>query len=183
MNETVQCRFQLACPVSRTTEASSACENVRPIAAPICATSLAGPSRSSRAISDACKLAGTVASPETEPPLQPPGSRPRSPPQEPPSSFLPRTEERRRCAPRSLPTHPPLVPSFPPDPAMTATTSRCPKPVERQARHMRLSHPWRVELRAESYDEQCRESFDSIHGQAEYLETRRIDPVHILEDH
>ena len=37
-----------------------ACENSRPIAAPICATSLAGPSRSSRAISDACRLAGTA---------------------------------------------------------------------------------------------------------------------------
>jgi hypothetical protein len=34
--------------------------NSRPIAAPICATSLARPSRSSRAISDACKLAGTA---------------------------------------------------------------------------------------------------------------------------
>ena len=30
------------------------------MAAPICATSLAGPSRSSRAISEACKLAGTA---------------------------------------------------------------------------------------------------------------------------
>ena len=44
----------------RTTKASRAWENSRPIAAPICATSLAGPSRSSRAISDACKLAGTA---------------------------------------------------------------------------------------------------------------------------
>ena len=44
----------------RATDASRACENSRPIAAPICATSLAGPSRSSRAISDACKLAGTA---------------------------------------------------------------------------------------------------------------------------
>ena len=30
------------------------------MAAPICATSLAGPSRSSRAISEACRLAGTA---------------------------------------------------------------------------------------------------------------------------
>ena len=44
----------------RTTAASRAWENSRPIAAPICATSLAGPSRSSRAISDACRLAGTA---------------------------------------------------------------------------------------------------------------------------
>jgi hypothetical protein len=45
--------------VPRTTETSRSCENSRPIAAPICATSLAAPSRSSRAISEACKLAGT----------------------------------------------------------------------------------------------------------------------------
>jgi hypothetical protein len=38
----------------------SACENSRPIAAPTCATSLAGPSRSRRAISDACRLGGTA---------------------------------------------------------------------------------------------------------------------------
>ena len=44
----------------RATAASRACENSRPIAAPICATSLAGPSRSSRAISEACRLAGTA---------------------------------------------------------------------------------------------------------------------------
>ena len=44
----------------RTTAASRACENSRPIAAPICATSLAVPSRSSRASSEACRLAGTV---------------------------------------------------------------------------------------------------------------------------
>ena len=42
------------------TAASSAWENSRPIAAPICATSLAAPSRSRRAISEACRLAGTA---------------------------------------------------------------------------------------------------------------------------
>ncbi len=44
----------------RTTAASREWENSRPIAAPICANSLAGPSRSSRAINDACKVAGTA---------------------------------------------------------------------------------------------------------------------------
>jgi hypothetical protein len=44
----------------RTNAASKACENSRPMAAPICATSFAGPSRSSRAISEACRLAGTA---------------------------------------------------------------------------------------------------------------------------
>ena len=43
-----------------TAAANSAWENSRPIAAPICAISLAEPSRSSRAIRDACKLAGTA---------------------------------------------------------------------------------------------------------------------------
>ena len=35
-------------------------ENSRPMAAPICATSFAAPSRSSRAINEACRLAGTT---------------------------------------------------------------------------------------------------------------------------
>jgi hypothetical protein len=48
-------------PGWRTTEASKACENSRPIAAAICASSLAEPpSRSSRAMSEACRLAGTA---------------------------------------------------------------------------------------------------------------------------
>jgi hypothetical protein len=58
-----------------------------------------------------------------------------------------------------------------------------PKPVDRQARHVRLSNPRRVELRAESYDEQRRKSFNAIHRSVERLKTRRIDPMHILEDH
>jgi hypothetical protein len=48
-----------------TTAANSACENSRPIAAPICVNSLAGaPSRSSRAIREACKVAGTATAAE-----------------------------------------------------------------------------------------------------------------------
>ena len=44
----------------RTTAASKGCENSRPIAVAICASSLAGPpSRSSRAMSEACRLGGT----------------------------------------------------------------------------------------------------------------------------
>src|SRR5438876_592544 len=46
--------------VEPTPAASRGWENSRPIAAPICANSLAGPRRSSRAINDACKLAGTL---------------------------------------------------------------------------------------------------------------------------
>jgi hypothetical protein len=58
-----------------------------------------------------------------------------------------------------------------------------PKPVERQTRHMRVSHPRRVELRAETNDEQHWKSFNSLYGPAKRLEARRIDPMHILEDY
>ena len=44
----------------RATAVSSACESPRPIADSIYATSWAGPSRSSRAINEACRLAGTA---------------------------------------------------------------------------------------------------------------------------
>ena len=53
-------------PVSAITERTSGQVGSLPAkvtvgqAAPICATSLAGPSRSSRAINEACKLAGTA---------------------------------------------------------------------------------------------------------------------------
>ena len=57
------------------------------------------------------------------------------------------------------------------------------KPVERQARHMRLSDPRRVELGAESYDEQRRKAFNSVHRPTEHFQTRRIDPMRIFEDH
>src|SRR6476660_1028448 len=57
------------------------------------------------------------------------------------------------------------------------------KPVDRLARHVRLSNPWRAELRAESYNEQRRESFNAIHRPVERLKTRRIDPMYILEGH
>jgi hypothetical protein len=46
--------------VVRATAANRAWENSRPITAPICAISLAEPSLSSRAISEACRLAGTA---------------------------------------------------------------------------------------------------------------------------
>ena len=58
-----------------------------------------------------------------------------------------------------------------------------PKPVERQARHMRLSHPRRVELGAERYDQQHRKGFNPVHGPTERFQARRIDPMRILEDH
>ena len=48
---------------------------------------------------------------------------------------------------------------------------------------MRLSHPRRVELGAESYDEQRRKSFNSVHRPTEHFQTRRVDPMRIFDDH
>ena len=58
-----------------------------------------------------------------------------------------------------------------------------PKSVERQACHMRLSHPRCVELGAESYDQQHVKGCDPVHRPAEHFQARRIDPMRILEDH
>jgi hypothetical protein len=56
----LSCQRVACTPVQSILQRISAWENSRPIAASICATSLADPSRSSRAIRDACRLAGTA---------------------------------------------------------------------------------------------------------------------------
>src|SRR5215468_3440339 len=56
-NETVERRSQLLLRLAYD-RSQQGIRELAPIAAPICATSLAGPRRSRRAISDACKLAG-----------------------------------------------------------------------------------------------------------------------------
>src|SRR4051812_29415809 len=48
---------------------------------------------------------------------------------------------------------------------------------------MRMFCPWRVELGAESYDQQRREGLNSVDGPTEHLAASRINPMHILEDH
>ena len=58
-----------------------------------------------------------------------------------------------------------------------------PKPVQRQARHMRLAQPRRVELGAERHDQQNRKSSDPVHRPTEHFQARRIDPMRVLQDH
>jgi hypothetical protein len=58
-----------------------------------------------------------------------------------------------------------------------------PKAVQRQAGHLRLPHPLRVELRAEGHDQQHRKRSDSIDRPAERFQARRIDPMRIFNDH
>ena len=48
---------------------------------------------------------------------------------------------------------------------------------------MRPSHPRRLELGAESYDQQHGKGFNPVHGPAERLQARGVGPMRILEDH
>ena len=71
-----------------------------------------------------------------------------------------------------------LVPDETPDDGGRVTF---PKPVERQGRHMRLSSPQRVKLRAKGYDQQRRKGLNSIHGPTECFQARGIAPMRVLE--
>ena len=48
---------------------------------------------------------------------------------------------------------------------------------------MRPSSPRRVELGAESYDEQRRKGFNSVHVLTEHFQACGVGPMRILEDH
>jgi hypothetical protein len=54
---------------------------------------------------------------------------------------------------------------------------------ERQAHHMRLFYPRRIELGAEGYDEQHRKNFNSVNRATKQFKARGVDPMDILEDH
>ena len=166
----------------RTTAARRACENSRPIAAPICATSLAGPSRSSRAINEACKLAGTArAGDGTAATVRQAAPSPSASS----TAFVISSTNRgmpsvRSMISASIPAGSALFPARRVDHGGRFTL---PKPIQRQARHMRLSHPRRVELGTECDDQQYRKGFNPVHDPAERFQARRIDPMRILENH
>ena len=73
-----------------------------------------------------------------------------------------------------------LVPNQPPD---NCGGFPLPKPVQRQARHMRLPQPRRVELGAERHDKQNRKGSDPVHRPTEHFQASRIDPMRVLQDH
>ena len=57
------------------------------------------------------------------------------------------------------------------------------QPIERESGDMRQASPRRRKLGAEGYDQQDAARRGSIHSPAEYLQTGRIGPMRILEDH
>ena len=166
----------------RTTAASSAWENSRPIAAPICATSLAGPSRSSRAISEACRLAGTArAGDGTAAAVR---SR---------VAFALRLQHRlghllheQRNAVGALDDVLPdvrrelLVADDAVDHGVDIALRQ---PIEGEGRHVRPSDPGRLEFRPERHDQQHAKSANPVHHPTERFQARRVDPMRILEDH
>ena len=152
------------------------------MAAPICATSLAGPSRSSRAISEACKLAGTAkAGDGTAPAVR----RASPSPSASSTAFVISSTNSGMPSVRSTISAITSAGSslFPTRRAMMAAAFTLAKSVERQARHVRPSSPRRVELGAESYNEQHRKGFNSVNRPTERFQARGVGPMRILEDH
>jgi hypothetical protein len=164
------------------TAASSGWENSRPIAAPICATSFAEPSRSSRAINDACKLAGTagagagIAAAIRWASLALSVS----------STRLGHFFDEQRDAVSTLNDVLPnacrerLVAEDAVDHRVDVALWQA---IEGQSGYMRLSVPGRHKFRPKCNEQQNAKGRDSIYNSAERFQTRRIGPMSVLEDH
>ena len=109
--------------------------------------------------------------------------RPRSPPQAPPSSFPPRTGGCHRCAPQSPPSRPRAAPCFRQGGPSMASASRSPSRlsvrfVTRDCPiHGAVNSGRKVTISSTG------SVFILVHSPAECFDARRIDPMHILEDH
>jgi hypothetical protein len=180
-NQTVQADTNSASGLLTTAD-RRACENSRPIVAPTCAISFADPSRSSRAISDACRLAGTA-------------------------SVGVGTEATVRCAAPSLPASSTALvisstnrgmPSvrltmscrmfagtslLPTTPSIMASMSSLRQPIDRENRHVRPSDPGRVELWTERDNQQHTQGPKAVNDPADSFEARGIHPMRVLDDH
>ena len=166
----------------RATAASRACENSRPIAAPICATSLAGPSRSSRAISEACKLAGTArAGDGTAATVRRASPSPSASSTalviSSTNSGMPSVRSTMSC--RMLAGQQ-LVAGDAVDHGVDFALRQ---PIDRERGHVRPSDPGRFELRPERHDQQHAKARDPVHRPTERFQARGVGPMRVLEDH
>jgi hypothetical protein len=140
----------------------------------------AGPSRSSRAISDACNVAGT---PSPAPGTDAAISRPRSAPASSTALVISSTKSGTPSV-RSTISAITSGGSKAALPARRSTrTVAPPEPVQRDYRDMRLPRPGRLELGTEGGDQQDRQAVDPRDNEVEQLPRSRIDPMQILEDH
>ena len=159
---------------------SNSNENSRPITAPICATSLtAEPSRSSRAISEACSVAGTRERGRG-------GLREHIRPALPPLQHrLGQLLDEQRHAVRALDdlrddiARQPRLPTTRCDQCRAFTTV---EPIEHMHRDMRLPDPGRLKLGAEGDDQQHWHARHPLDEQVEQLARAGVDPVHILDN-
>ena len=148
---------------------SSWYENPRPNTAPICAISRAGPSRSSRAASDCCKVGGIACAPPCSP----------------------RSNNRRVTSSTNNGTPP--VRSLTPSTmslgsarraASSPTMLRDLRAIERRQRDhamVRPHAPGRAELRSRRRDDQQRRLRTALGQRAHEIERSRVGPVQVLE--
>src|SRR5262244_3103992 len=140
----------------RTTAASRACENSRPIAAPICASSLAGPSRSSRAITLRLQhrlghllheQGNTVGALDYV--------------------LLNAWWEE-------------LVANDAADHGLDVAPTQ---PIDGEGRDVGAADPRWIELRTERHDQKQAHAPNLVHSPTERFQACRVDPLHILKDH
>ena len=162
-------------------DASSPYPNSRPIAAPVCATSLAaGPSRSSRAISEACKVAGTdnagCGTADSAAARLRAGFEHRL------GQFL--DEQRHAVGALGDLLHDLGWQRRIPGDVRDHRRRVAPvEPWQRQHRHMRLPGPWRLKLGAEHRQQQHRPVRDPLYHAVQQFARTRIDPVKVIEHH
>ena len=166
----------------RTTAASSAWENSRPIAAPICATSLAGPSRSSRAISEACRLAGTARAGDGTDAAACSAALSLSASS---TAFVISSTNSGNAVGALDDVLPDvrreeLVANDPVDHGVDFALRQ---PIEGEGGHVGPSDPRRLELRPERHDQQHAEGWYLVHDATEQFEARGVGPMRILENH
>ena len=157
-------------------------ENSRPIAAPVCATSLAGPSRSSRAISEACRLAGTASTGDGTHANRLRGRALAFGFQHRFRHFL----HKQRNAVSALDDVLSDVRRDEPvanDRVDHGIDFALRQPIDGKGGYVWPSDPWRLELRPERYDQQHTKGRDPIHDPTQQFEARGIGPMSILENH
>ena len=166
----------------RTTAANRGWENSRPIAAPICATSLAGPSRSSRAISDACRLAGTASDGDGT------AATARSAAPSPSASstaFVISSTNSGMPSVRSMMSCRMFAGSglLPTTPSMMAAMSRSPSRLSVRRSHAAVRSTAARTRAGSVTTSSTRRVLNPVHCPTESFQARGIGPMRILEDH
>src|SRR6516162_1856968 len=172
-----------SCSASGAAAASSSWEKSRPIAAPTCPTFLvAGPSRSRRPRSEACKVAGTASDDGGTADI---GTLPRSAPASTTALVNSSTKSGTPSVRSTISstTSGGNAPRLPASRRTSVAPSFAAEPVQRDHCHLRLADPRWLELGPVGCDQQHRQARDLLDSKVEHLARSRIDPMQIFEDH